>query len=141
MPELAAFTICDNVQNVSLPTGQMFPQISSPCIALRPQYIPSNFSFGIVIGIRNANISASNNLCLEIFGPSGEITYNSGGLEIPADHGKSSLPEQYHGFVIILDVRNMPIAIEGCYTVKITLNGSLVSTQSLPIYKGDSPIE
>lgn len=138
MAELATFVVCDGVQNLTIPGGGAIPQITAPTIALRPQFLPSNFSFGLSIGLRDVNIRNENIFQLTIVRPDGSVAHDSGPIHMPPSTNDSTLPDKFQGAILTMDLRNVALTIEGCYEVHIFLNNALISSQPLPVYiRGD----
>lgn len=56
MAKLSTFVICEAINNIPTPNGNSFLQMNSPQIALRPEFIPSSYSFGVLFGVRDINL-------------------------------------------------------------------------------------
>lgn len=139
MAELTAFLITESTQNiVRSGSNDSVQQLTGPLIALRPQFIPSNFSFSVTFGIRGIDLEKQNILKLTLKRPSGSILHDLGNVQFPPIHNKDSLPLTYSGFVGGIDFRNLALDEEGCYKLEIYVNGQLVSVQDIPVYKRGS---
>ena len=134
MANLFSFTICDSINNLATPTGPV-PMLIAPQIALRPQFIPGNFSFAMAIGMSGINLNIPNNLRLTIHSPDGMIIHNSGENALPIATKDDLLPAEYQGFMMCVDVRNLVIPCEGEYAFTFYLNGECVAKQMVPIFK------
>jgi len=132
MAEIATFMICDGVQ-IPAPAMASAPSLIAPNIALRPDFIPSNYSFGLSVGVRGVNTSMSNHFRLIIRDPQGGEVH-AFQHECPPEPTKDALPEEYRGFIFSLDLRNVPLTVEGCYTVTILVNHEEAGTRLLPVY-------
>jgi len=138
MEKLVYFMISDSLQNVIQPNNVSVPQLICPLLALRPQFIPSNFSFALTIGIQSVDLYTENKLKITFESPTGEILPNIGEFSLPKEQTKDHrLPTQYRGFVMSIDVRNFPFKIEGCYKFKVYFNDQLLSEQDMPVYIRD----
>lgn len=135
MAKLFSFTICDSINNLPASGGSV-PMLISPQIALRPQFVPGNFSFGLAIGMSGINLQISNKLKLVIHSPDENIVYDSGETDLPIVLSKvDTLPQKYQGFMMCVDIRNLSIPCEGEYVFTIYLNGECIANQSVPIFK------
>lgn len=135
MAKLFSFTICDSINNLPAP-GSTVPMLIAPQIALRPQFIPGNFSFGLAIGISGIDLQISNKLKFVIHSPDGKVVHDSGETDLPiVSKVDSFLPKMHQGFMMCIDIRNLLIPREGEYVFKFYLNGECVANQSVPIFK------
>ena len=62
MAKLTAFMLCDSISAIPVPEGGVLQQLVSPQIALRPQFIPGNFSFGVAVGVQGVNLHITNRI-------------------------------------------------------------------------------
>ena len=108
MAKLFSFTICDSINNLPA-SGGTVPMLIAPQIALRPQFVPGNFSFGLAIGMSET--------------------------DLPIISKGDTLPQKYQGFMMCVDIRNLVIPCEGEYIFTFYLNGECVAKQSVPIFK------
>ena len=69
--------------------------------------------------------------------PSGEMAIDFGTAELPASDEKSSLPPEYSGFTLCIDVRNMNVLEEGGYKLIIEINGERLEDKEIPVFKGE----
>lgn len=135
MAKLVSFIVCESLNNMPAGNAGVVTMLIAPQIALRPQFIPGNFSFGISIGISGIDLKKANKTKLVITSPNGEVLYDSGENELPIITKPDSLPEEYQGFMISIDIRNLTIPCEGAYTFSFYLNGEKFASQCVPIYK------
>lgn len=138
MTKLTTFMLCDSINTIPAPTGGFLQQLTSPQMALRPQFIPGNFSFGIAVGVQGINLHITNRVRFTISDPQGKIIRDSGISEFPPipEDASETLPEQYQGFLMNADIRNLAIHENGEYLFSIYVNGELIGTQSIPIFQG-----
>lgn len=134
MAKLFSFTLCDSINNQLTPDGTV-PTLIAPQIALRPQYVPGNFSFGLAIGMSEIDLHISNKLNLVIKSPGGNMIHDSGVIDLPIVSKDDTLPQEYQGFMICIDIRNLAISCEGEYVFTFNLNGEYVAEKSVPIFK------
>lgn len=134
MAKLFSFTICDSLSNMPAAAGSV-PMLIAPQIALRPQFIPGNYSFGVAIGISGVNLKEPNKMKFIIKSPDGTTVYDSGENELPVVTKSDSLPAENQGFIMCIDVRNLVFLSEGEYTFSLFLNGENIADKSVPVYK------
>ncbi len=134
MAKLFSFTICDSINNLPA-SGGTVPMLIAPQIALRPQFVPGNFSFGLAIGMSEIDLHISNKLKLVIQSPDGNVIHDSGETDLPIISKGDTLPQKYQGFMMCVDIRNLVIPCEGEYIFTFYLNGECVAKQSVPIFK------
>lgn len=135
MAKLVSFTICESLNNTPSGNFGTVPVLISPQIVLRPQFIPGNFSFGIAVGISEVDIKVSNKVKFTITGPDGNVLNDSVETDLPVVVKPDSLPDQYQGFMLCIDIRNLAVPCEGAYTFSLYLNGDQLTPQCIPIYK------
>lgn len=137
MAKLTAFMLCDSINAIPVPTGGVLQQLVSPQVALRPQFIPGNFSFGIAVGVQGVNLHVTNRIRFTISDPHGEIIQDSGVSEFPPvpEDVQEILPAEYQGFMMNMDIRNLVLRENGEYLFCIYVNDELVGTQKVPIFQ------
>ena len=96
----------------------------------------SQFSFGIVIGIRDIDRRTQNNMRIQICDPEANPIHDTGLIEIPIIDGaqNDAIPCEGQGFYIALDLRNVGISALGAYITTIELNDVVLG--EYPIYFG-----
>ena len=134
MAKLYSFTICESLNNMPAGDAGSIPMLIAPQIALRPQFIPGNFSFAMAIGVSEIDLKQLNKMRFTIAGPDGTILNDSGENELPIVPKPDLLPAEYQGFMMCIDVRNLVIPSEGMYIVSLYLNGEQFAAQGIPIY-------
>ena len=135
MPKVTQFMLGDGINNMPGPKG-MITHLIAPQVALRPAFVPGNFSFALSVGVRDVNLQQENKIKFMITSPNGEAIQTSEETIIPAIVKDDALPIEYQGFVLNLDVRNLAIPVEGIYKFTIFVNGEAMEAQDIPIYKG-----
>ena len=136
MANLFSFILCDNLNNFQQGPNGPIPMLISPQLALRPPFIPGTFSFGMAVGINDVNVHTPNKMKVTIKTPDGKVIYDSGETELPFSPDEdTSLPTEYQGFMMNIDIRNLPIEKEGAYYFTFLVNGKEVGTKLVPIYK------
>ena len=135
MARVSSFVVCNSINSFSSPENGMISNIISPQIVLRPQFIPSDYSFGIAIGVIDIDLKQSNSMRFVIKDPDGEIINESGASELPADNRENTLPKEYQGYMICIDIRNLSVKKEGEYEFVFYINGKEIGTKEIPIFR------
>lgn len=131
------FMLCDSVGYFTSQPNVEIPQLTGPQVALRPMFIPGNFSFGISAGISGVDLQKTNTFRFTIKSPEGVILQESGESIIPLIPGQDIMPTEYQGFVLTLDIRNLVIEKSGIYTFDVFVNGEQVGSRPIPIFKAN----
>lgn len=94
---------------------------------LNPEYIPSTFSFSIILGIRGIDITSNHKLTL-IFKEAideGENLVEAKDIPILAEQlqkADSNLPVDQRGIILGMDLRNVVFKQEGNYCTEVILD-------------------
>ena len=113
MPSIVSYVICDGIQNIPMQGGGVAPHLIAPTLAIRPQSLPTNFSFGLSIGIQDVDINVQNTFQVKIFSPAGTLIHDSLINTISPSPIDNKLPEKYRGIVIAADLRNVYLSEVG----------------------------
>jgi len=138
MPKLTMFVVCDSVGSFTPQPNVSIPQLTGPQVVLRPVFIPGTFSFGIAAGVLGVDLKHNNEVQFTIKAPNGSIIQDSGKSSIPilAAIEEDVLPDEYQGFMLTLDVRNLIIEEEGVYTFTLMINDEIIGSHEIPIFTG-----
>lgn len=135
MAKIASFILCDSITNIPGPPNISVPQLNSPQIALRPPFIPGAISFGIAVGVNDFDLTTTNRIRFTITNPDGKEIQNSGDAEFGPLPITDSMPQQYQGFILSTDIRNLEIIAEGVYVFSLFVNGEVAGTCEIPVFK------
>lgn len=135
MAKIVSFVVCDSINNIPTLQAGTVASLVAPQIALRPQFVPGNFSFGIAVGIADINLQEENKMRFTISDPAGNVVQDSSESELPKIPVHDTLPKEYQGFMINMDIRNLVIQSEGAYKFSFYINGSCIGEREVPIYK------
>lgn len=135
MANLVSFVICESINNMPAANMGVVPTLVAPQVALRPQFIPGNFSFGISVGLTGIDLNKVNKVRFTIKNPDNNVVQDSGITELPIPPHDSALPAQYQGFMMSIDIRNLAIHSEGEYIFAFYLNDECVGERIIPIFK------
>lgn len=135
MAKIASFVICESINNMPAANMNVVPTLVAPQVAIRPQFVPGSFSFGIAVGINEIDLKVVNKVRFTIRNPEGAVLQDSGVSELPVAPQDSSLPAQYQGFMMCIDIRNLAVPCEGEYVFSFFVNDECVGDQIIPIYK------
>jgi len=136
MPRLVSFMLCDSINNVSTAPNEITTMLISPEIALRPQFIPGNFSFAVSIGIADIDLKKENRVRFSVLDPSGKVVFCSpdNPFSLSSDDD-NLLPKMHQGFIVNLDIRNLSVPTEGEYQFLLYVNDAPMEPQVIPIFK------
>lgn len=93
---------------------------------LTPEFIPSMFSFSIVLGIRGLDENCSHLLDIIFKNSEGRALVEARNIQISSEQlqaAESNLPEEYRGLMIGMDLRNVVLEKEGVYFTEVYLDG------------------
>ena len=93
---------------------------------LSPEFIPSTFSFSIVVGITGIDDSCSHSIDIIFKDSNGDRLVEAVGVPIPAEQlqaDDTTLPKEYRGLMLGLDLRNVIIRHEGVYYTEVSFDG------------------
>lgn len=134
MPTLTMFTVCNSIGDLNPQPGVSIPTLNGPQAVLRPLFIPSSFSFGISAGVIGIDLTKPNSIRFVITNPDKKIIQDSGESGFPALPEGDSLPIEYQGFMLTLDIRNLVIEKEGVYVFELYVNGVSAGAREIPIF-------
>ncbi|MDD6441889.1 MAG: hypothetical protein PUG71_07270 [bacterium] len=135
MAKLSMFMLCNAINNLQQANGSI-PQLIGPQTVLRPQFVPSNFSFGIAVGVTDVNLHESYRIRFTIADPDGKVVHDSGESDFPAIEKADTLPVEYQGFALSIDIRNLIVEKEGAFKFNLFINGKVVGEHEIPIFCG-----
>ena len=127
--------LCDAINNINLPQGTVVPQLTLPKTVLRPQFIPSAFSFGIAVGVEGIDLQKNHKMRFKICDPDGNIVQESGDNELPALSEDDSLPKEYQGYTLSIDIRNLVINKPGIYVFSLFVNDNEIYSKEIPVFE------
>lgn len=135
MPKIIGFILADDVMDTG-PNSQQVTSLVNPRSVLRPQYVPSAFSFAFSISIRDIDLTSFKELKLIIKDPKGNtiqdpITMNMEENPIPKD---PSLPSDLVSFTANVSVRNIPLEMNGIYQLNTYINDKQLEPQEIPVF-------
>lgn len=115
MSKIISFLYCESSQNDLTPAGPKLHLIG-PMLKLSPMFIPSMFSFSILINIGDMDINSSHILRFVFKSPKGEeasiIDTGDVIIQIPDDIDPA---DEIHALMLNMDFRNIPLRHKGVY--------------------------
>lgn len=136
MPSISMFLVCDSINNITPQPNITIPQLVGPQSVLRPQFIPSTFSFGLAVGVAGVDSNVQNVIRFTISNPEGAIIHDSGDNVFPPIGFDDTMPKEYQGFMMSLDIRNLLIEKEGAYSFTLYVNNTEIGRKEIPIFRG-----
>ena len=135
MAKVISYFLMANSQNVVSANGGMNQQLTGPIIVLRPKYIPSEYSFSVVLGINGFEKTSNNQIRIEIISPTDKQVIDTGYIDLPDLDSDSALPIPYRGFSLTLPVQNAILESEGLYRLNVYVNeDKLIFDQEIPVF-------
>lgn len=135
MAKLVSFVVCSAINNIPVTNTEQLTHLVAPQIALRPQFIPGTFSFGVAVGIADIDLQEENTMRFTVASPDGNVIQDSGETPLPKSPVHDTMPKEYQGFMLNIDIRNLVVQDEGKYTFNFYINGDSIGEYGLPIYK------
>lgn len=136
MAKITSFIMSEGVINAPDQNGNINQLLSRPLMVLRPQFIPSAFSFCFAVGVSGIDLSQNENkIRLSIVDPAGEEIFAFNDVEVPVDHTNTIIPLEHQGCLICIDVRNIKLTMEGAFELHVELNGEVVGICEIPVYR------
>lgn len=119
------FLYCAAAKNESTKEGES-PKIVIDGLlnALTPDFIPGNYSFSIVFSVLNLGKNEEHTVKLSFTDEEKEMlleteeTTLKGGLE-----NKNNIPDEFLGYNVCVDMRNVLFKHEGIYSTKVFVDG------------------
>lgn len=96
---------------------------------LTPEFIPSTFSFSIIVGIKQIDLSSDHKLDIIFKDTEGNNLVEAKDIPVSAEQLKSgdlNLPEDQRGLMLGLDLRNVILKKEGNYKTEVRLDGIIL---------------
>ena len=134
MAKLVSFVYCMNAIKEPEPSNAL--NAINVVSSLRPDYIPGGFSFSVVFSILDIKLDSPSNAIRVRFlnKENDEVVADSGTILLPAQSLSEEdqlLPQQYRGFNMSLDFRNIIFKQSGLYATEIVFNGESLGTQDI----------
>lgn len=102
--------------------------------ALTPEFIPSTFSFSVIVGIKGMEVSSNHVLDLIFKDAEGHNLVEAKNISILSEQlqgGDLNLPENERGIMIGLDLRNVVFKKEGLYSTTVMLDGKILGVYDI----------
>lgn len=132
MPEMSSFMYCEQVM-VNQSDNKM--RIEGPVNLMNPLFIPSMYSFAIVLGIVGVDTTVNNTLNIKFLNSNEEVVIDTNLLPIEKESNteKNDLPFEMRGIQINMDFRNVALRVEGIYKTVIAFNNEVIGVYPIPV--------
>jgi hypothetical protein len=130
MVHVSTFIYAQDSNTVANTEGGNSLHLINPQHIFTPAFIPSLFSFAIMFGILGIEQSKEHKIRVVFRGPNpneGPIL-DTGDFNYPANDQGKDLPLEMQGFLMNLNLRNVPLKYEGEYATDIYADGILLGT-------------
>ncbi|MFI3213552.1 MAG: hypothetical protein R3Y24_09420 [Eubacteriales bacterium] len=135
MVRLTSFIYCLNAERIVLKDGKQDGINAMRVLStLMPEFIPSAFSFSIVFSILGADLTKENKIQVIFKKEDGAILLDTEEIVLPpniVEKDTTKIPEEYVGFDLSMDFRNVIFESEGVYCTDIYFNGELLDTNNI----------
>lgn len=135
MMKISTFMLGSRVSSEA-PSGiHPVPALSDPKAVLYPKYIPTEYSFGVAVGIRGVDFTKEMTASFRIDDPDGNELLSIGPKLLPPDSSGGELPPpEYSSIVFTLQLDNVNFAQDGVYKFRTEFNGTELEPQDIPVY-------
>lgn len=135
MAELVSFILSAFSQNVPTSNGSIVQQLTAPVIALRPKFVPSEYSFSVTVGISGFDLTKDNTIRFVFETPAGTNLVDTGSISLSGTPHDDTLPDEWQGIVVTLPIQNTQIETEGVYHLIVFFNEEQIDSKNIPVYR------
>ena len=136
-PVLSSFIFSEDTQQITNPAGSTL-HIVNPLNLIRPQFIPSGYSFSVSFGILKIDPKRDYKIQFQLLHPSGNIAVDTNEINLTSPPiADQTLPSDSHGAMLNFDFRNVPLREIGEYKGVVKVDGEVIG--EYPLYV--SPLE
>lgn len=134
MARLTQFILCEKIENIVAANGQQISSLVNPLAFLRPQLLPSAFSFGVSIGVQGVEVSRPCEISISLLDSNGAALGNTLEATLPPPAQEIGIPDEELGFVINLDMHNALLRTPGKYSFEVRVNGVAIGSREFGVY-------
>lgn len=135
MAKLSSFIYCLNAERVRTVDGKgELINAMGVLSAITPEFVPGTFSFSIIFSIINVDIKKNNSIQIIFLDNDNKEIINSNVISLPpaeVEDDAVSIPDEYKGLNMSMDMRNVVLEKEGLYHTKIIFNGEPIGTNEI----------
>ena len=135
MAKITTFVYCEGVER---PQDSSNLNIINPIQLLTPMFIPSMYSFSIVVGILDFDTSLENSIRITFKQDvKDELIIDTNTLTIPPQEQKDiSLPKNMQGFMANMEFKNVALREAGTYKTTVYFNGVELGEYPISVIEG-----
>lgn len=109
--------------------------IVNPLHLIRPQFIPSAYTFSITFGLKGLDPDSEHNIRFQLLTPSGSSAMDTNDISLPKNTGfDRNLPKDVNGLMLNLDFRNVALREIGEYKGIVFVNNEAIGNYPLDVY-------
>lgn len=125
MAKISNFIYCESTINEATPQGNKI-HIVSPLQVFLPMFIPGMFSFSVVVGIIDLDITKPHMFKYILTGPddNDKPLIDTGEIPLPPQVNVKNLPDDFSGYMSGMDFRNVVMRKEGVYVSEVFFDGN-----------------
>lgn len=133
--KILTFTLGSRVSFDEMSSSPPAPVVRDPRAVLRPMYIPTEYSFGMAVGITGVDTSKDMTVLLRIDDPDGNELISIGPNKLPADSTETDkIPLEYRSVSLAIQLDNVNFRTEGVYKIRMTFNDEELESKDLLVF-------
>ena len=102
---------------------------------LNPAFIPGQFSFAIIVGVRNVDAREPHRVQVQFLDPDGNAVLDTGTTTLPASDEPARLPREYAHVILGLQAMNVMLSSEGLYRTRVMWDDEPLEGNVIPVIK------
>ena len=96
------------------------------------EFIPGTFSYSIIFTILGMDFDCSNRIRIVLKDPVDKVVIDTGETLLPPiSNGNSTIPNEYSGLNMSMDLRNVIFETKGVYKTEVYFNGKLLKSNEI----------
>lgn len=139
-PKITSFIFSeDTEQAINHGTKGNVLHIVNPLHIIRPQFIPSGYTFSVTFGVKGLDPDSEHKIRFRLLTPSGSSAMDTNDISLPKNTGFDRLlPLELNGLMINLDFRNVALREIGEYKGVVLVNDEVIGDYPLDVYPEES---
>lgn len=103
--------------------------------ALTPAYIPGQYSFAIIVGVRGVDYRDPQRIQVQFLDPEGNPVLDTGTTVIPRPDRPSLLTAEHAHVIMGLQAMNVTLSREGTYRTRVIWNDEPLDGSAIPVVR------
>ena len=138
MPKISTFMYAEGAAQIQTSPNESKLQISAPLQVLPLLYVPGTFSFSVVVGIIDLDLSVTHQMQIRFKRSEDEkIVIDTNPMAIPPANADklNELPTNLQGFIFSMGLQNVNFETEGEYVTEVMVDGEALGGFSINVVK------